>query len=65
MVGEEFAGVDDGLGVSTAVVDQTTCCEEGDDHCMEVGLIVVFKGGMGLNRVRGKGTGRDQPSELP
>jgi hypothetical protein len=42
VVGEEFAGVDDGLGVSTAVVDQATCCEEGDDHCREVGSIVVF-----------------------
>lgn len=65
MVGEEFAGVDDGLGVSTAVVDEATCCEEGDDHCGEVGLIVVFKGGIGLNRVRGEGPGQNQPSELP
>jgi hypothetical protein len=57
--------VDDGLGVSTAVVDEATCCEEGDDHCGEVGSIVNLKGGIGLARGRGKGTGRDQSSKLP
>jgi hypothetical protein len=62
MVGEEFAGVDDGLGVSTAVVDQATCCEEGDDHCREVGSIVIFKGGIGLSRVRGERPGQNQSS---